>query len=174
MRNKNLIRVILIFIFIQSCSKNNDESQIKETQSYTLRDTKLDINILDNQNQDLLSSKTSNFFKKENIKVYHLIEGKKEIQVDSDGEPTGFLISSSDSPTLFRFFAPEKGENISNENDVYIIRSTAYIELSEIDIDTIISEVEVKFNSINLKKAWYNEESQDLKEMPIVIRKDIN
>lgn len=94
--------------------------------------------------EDLLNPNNPNAYKKENIRVFHLIDGEQKRAGIDD-----FLYRDADSIYRYRTFVNYEG------NDEYPI---TYIDWSETDRDTIKSEIYRSGNITRVIKLWCNGE----------------
>lgn len=131
------ILLILLGLIILGCDSEKDDC-------CTIISLDANISLLDGSGVDLLDPNNPISFKKENIKIYHLINGDEKWAGVDD-----FIYQDSDSIYRFRTFVNYEG------NDEFPI---TYIDWSETDRDTIKPEIYRSENIIRAIKFWYNGE----------------
>ena len=128
----------IILMFLVSCNKDDDNC------GCTIISLDANISLKNAAGKDLLDPNNPDSYKKNNIKIYHLINGEQK--------PAGLddiIFQDSDSIYRYRTFVNYEG------NDAFPI---TYIDWSETDRDTIISEIYKTENQTRAIKIWFNNE----------------
>lgn len=152
---KNLINFVLLILIVfgVSCSKdeiNNDGVHIS---------TGVLITVVDQQGSDLLDTSNTNYLKREDIKIFHMI----------DGELTEYSEGLLDCPKGFRIYNPN--DLGFNEQYVFCLQRTdasyhtgelesllpiTYIQWNESDTDTVQCQYSKTRSSLVTIKVWFN------------------
>lgn len=138
-----LILLTLVTV-IFSCSKSNE---IDALYGYNI-ETSIELSILNSQNEDLLNSENPNHLDVKKIKLFNVINGKKQEVYDPDMDsPRNFFIFKHENEYRIRLFL---NHTETSEKPI------TYIEWNDSDTDTI----EVTYNrtktSLLQNKIWLN------------------
>jgi len=137
---KNLL-IILALTTLISCSKSNE----MDSQYYNL-DASLEFSVLNLQNEDLLNPENPNHLITENIKLFYVINGKKEEVYDPNlDNPRNFKIYKNGNGYRIRIFL-----NHSDTSD----KPITYIQWSDSDTDTIKVSYLRTQNAILQNNIW--------------------
>ena len=131
------ILFILIILLAIGCNKDDDCG-------CTIISLDANISLKNTVGEDLLDPNSSNSYKKEDIRIYHLINGEQKRAGIDD-----VIYKDIDSIYRYRTFVNYEG------NDEYPV---TYIDWSETDRDTIKSEIYRTDNQTRAIKIWYNGE----------------
>lgn len=165
---KILILLCVLNILI-SCSKD-------ENMNSSVVSVAVEFSLIDQNGDDLLDSLTPNYFKREEMELYYLIDNKKIKATDFDpqiGKQNGIMLITETVPFRLRIFTYHHGDNglISEVNGVKTGRSITYVELNGATTDTIKAEWGNGNNCFVNTKIWYNGELQTYPDTPFVITK---
>ncbi|MDF1549534.1 MAG: hypothetical protein P1P88_17035 [Bacteroidales bacterium] len=145
-----LLVISTILFLINSCEKEKNDMTIVELT--------MDISYKDNDGLDLLDPVNENSFKKEQINLYHYIDGEGKLfyQENLDYQK-GFNIYKEEGISdnyYLRITAPNDYDNGSEINPYEAI---TLLELDESIIDTIKCKIEKGENSLVCKQIIYND-----------------
>lgn len=129
--------LMCIFLIAMSCKNDNEICCVVISLG-------ADISLTNNAGDDLLNPESPNSFKKNSIKVYHLINGEEKRAGNDD-----LIYEDANGIFRYRTFVNYEG------NDEYPI---TYIDWSETDRGTIKSEISKNGSNIIAIKFWYNGE----------------
>ena len=151
---KTIIMVLVIAVVALSCSKN--EKPIKGF----VYEVNVDFNILNQNGEDLLNSKTSGYFPFEDMKLFYLINGEKVEVFDPNLDfPRSIMLITETSPYTLRCFTSSSENGFTHEeNGLKIGTATAYLQLNVNDTDTLITEWTSGDYSFVNSEIWYNGE----------------
>jgi len=133
---KPFLLALLFLIFI-GCDKDDDDC-------CTIISLDANISVKNAGGEDLLDPNNPNSYKKENIKIYHLINGEQKRAGLDD-----IIYQDSDSVFRYRTFVNHEG------NAEFPV---TYIDWDETDRDTLKSEIYRTDNQTRVIKIWYNGE----------------
>ena len=165
---KAIIIPLITIVLALGCSK-----EIKD--GPCIISTRVDINILNQDGEDLLNPEIPGYFPFEDMKLYYLIKGEKiEVAVfdpQTGGDGGIFLITEIDPYILAILTYSHGDEGFTHENNGYKIGTAiAYLELNENDTDTIITEWASKDCYFGNNKVWYNGELQAMNSVFQVVK----
>jgi hypothetical protein len=149
-----------------SCKKSSPQGGV-------IIDLSNDIHVLSKDGQNLLDPVAPNSFKKEDIKIYYLINGQKtEIFNNQLDAPRQFMIfkvgadaKNYANEPLMRVFSNDNGVVNQDGNEI----TTTYIEWNSMDTDTLATQIRHAGASVFTEKVWYNGVVKwDLKSTPKV------
>lgn len=142
---KTLISCFLIAFVLFSCTKNPNKN------CCTTYDAVVNLSVRDSSGQDLLNSSSDNQIDLENVKIFLALNGETieyTEQTNSD-HPKGFIVYDHEDESRMKIY-----NDFPQQADLDEV--TYYIEWSEADRDTIISEMRRSENSTQCIKVWYN------------------
>lgn len=136
------IVVILSLISCISCEKSDDV-----TDQYNL-DVGIEFSIQNSNNEDLLDPQTPEHINTNQIKLFYLLEGKKQEVYDSNMDnPRNFLIYKHENEYRIGITP-----NFSEESS----KPVTYIQWNDADIDTIEVSYERTPRAVIQKEIWLN------------------
>jgi hypothetical protein len=136
MKNVLILCTGVILLCLVNCKRESAKS--------TIVSTSIDIAYKDAFGNDLLNVSNQNYFSKDNIHVYTIINGvKTDVYNNMMDYPRDFLIYKNDELNgyFIRFFL---------ESD------TVLVQLNQNTTDTIISLIDKSNGNQILRKLWYN------------------
>jgi len=151
---KNGLFFAIIILCAFSCKKTNPGG------GGVVFDLTNDIRVVNKDGQNLLDPSTQNSFKKDDIKIYYLINGLKTEMFNKNLDaPRQFMIFQVGADVknyanehLVRIFSNNKGVVDKNGNEI----TTTYIEWNSTDTDTLVTQIQRSGASIFNYKVWYN------------------
>ncbi len=145
-----LLAVMLIGLFIFSCSEDNENMN-----GFNL-ENKIYINLKNTEGENLLDSSVENYYNVENMKLFYLINNESvEVTVEkfhSDG------IELTSDKSLQIATNPSSSNIIEKTSDYNVAENIAFLQLSETDTDTIKIHPKTGQNYFLVSKVWYNNE----------------
>lgn len=149
---RNVIFLTVAILTMTACKKPNGGGIVLDESS--------DIRLLNPEGQNLLQPTTPNYLKKENIKLYYLVNGQKKEVLNPDlDSPRNFFIfqvgpesKHYSNEYLIRVFANADGELDETGKE----KTTTYIEWNPTDIDTLVCLLRKPGKSVFCEKVWYN------------------
>jgi hypothetical protein len=136
MKNLFVLCTCVILLCLINCKRESDNS--------TIVSTHIDIAYKDAFGNDLLNESNQNYYSKDNIHVYTIINGvKTDVYNNMMAYPRDFMIYKNDELNSYfiRFFL---------ESD------TVLVKLNQNTTDTIISTIDTSNGNQILRKLWYN------------------
>lgn len=136
-----------IFIFavitLFSCSKNDEAGSLG-----SIIDAYVDFSIFNAQNEDLLNPDTPNYLNSNDIKIFYVIDGKKqEFYKDNLDNPKGYFIGEQEGIYYIRIFL-----NYEETEE----KPITYVQWGNTDTDTIQVLYKRPQNSILQDVIWLN------------------
>lgn len=149
MKRKITLAIIsIIGIFALSCENNESDM--------TVVDLAVGISYLDSNNQDLLDPNTPNSYNTNEFKIYHLINGEKELFFKSNLDyPNGYFVYKESNMEYYEIRITGINDfDDSRENDEY--ETITLLKLSSNETDTIKCLIRKSNNSYTCRKVYYN------------------
>lgn len=136
MKNVLILCTGVILLCLVNCKKESPKS--------TIVSTSIDIAYKDAFGNDLLNETNQNYFSKDNIHVYTIINGvKTDVYNNMMAYPQGFRIYKNEE--LNSYFI-----------SVFLESDTVLVQLNQNTTDTIISLIDKSNGNQILRKLWYN------------------
>lgn len=140
----NKFLIILVMFLIISCSKNSESDYI---------DIGIHLKLQDRSGNDLLDPNTNNSYNRDNIKLFHLIDGVEQY----------YFCGNCDHPKGYYFFKRDNRYVMSIYTNFEVQQDgtdpITYIQWNETDRDTV--QCHIKRNEdgsyIFCTKVWYND-----------------
>lgn len=143
---KNLFPNLLVLSLITS----SFFGCVEEGSEQAIIDNKLDFKVLNESNDDLLDSNTTDAINIDNIKLFYIIDGQlQEVYDPLMDYPKNFFVFNDSGNYRIRLFLN------SDENEEL---PETIIQWTENEADTIKAEFKRGLNSLLLKNVWVNGE----------------
>jgi hypothetical protein len=121
-------------------------------------DMAINLLIMDNQEQNLLDSTTSNYYKASEIRIFNLVNGvKTEVLNPAMDAPRNFLIYKNEgNGEYFMRLFPYDGEGETYGEGTREEIATTYIQWRENKVDTLDCTITRIWSSVYCNKVMYN------------------
>lgn len=148
MKAINLIIIVAIAFFMSNCNKENTDMTVVDLGIY--------ISFIDNNGTDLLNPNNDVSYKENEIKVFHLLNGKKELFYKSNlDHPNGFFIVHDEKISNYYYLGVGVND-YDNGSTANPYEAITLLELSENVTDTITCKIEKGENSLLTRQVTYN------------------
>ncbi|RLJ76841.1 hypothetical protein [Pedobacter alluvionis] len=152
MMQQNLLFAVMILCTI-GCKKSNPSGGV-------LVDLTNIIRIVNKNGQNLLDPSTPGSFKKDDIKIYYLVNGQKteifDSKLDAPRQFTTFRVKEDykmyPNEYMMQIYSNSKGVIDQNGNEI----ATTYIEWNNANTDVIITQLRRSGASVSIDKVWCN------------------